>query len=365
MSPYRLLFAALGAAMFLLTGCHPYALADDIDIDFDFSPLSGPSDALHVPYVQGAQVSLWVRGTSDAADRARFTLKSADPSILRIDAQSDANATCTAVGAGTVEVKIMRDGEEVYSTEIAVKVPTRAVLTPNGPLIVGQPSPQPATSTTNVLAGGTSTYLVEYFAGDEQLYGNGVLFPTAPDGVVAENKTSFLFENREWLQITPSATGKQTVTLSGGGAAALGTLTVNTVDETAVARVTIEAEDASGARDGTQLAVLAQSFDAKGDPIFGVDYTWARGGVEETGEGDLFRFDFDGSRSDTLTAHFGAMSASTEIQAAPNSGFVDSSNRIGCTVRALPGAPANAFPGLALAVMAAGIVVRARRRRVS
>lgn len=361
MSPYRILIAVL-AALSLLTGCHSYAVADDIDIEFNFAPLVGPSDQLHLPYVQGTQVSLWILGAGNSADAAHFKLKSGNESVFHIDSQQGGSAQCSAVGAGTAAIQVLRDGEVVDTTEVIVKAPTRATLTPNGPLIVGAPFAQAVGSTTHVFAGGTSTYLVEYFAGDEQLFGNGVLVPSASAGLVAKAETTFLFENREWLQLTPAATGTQTVALSAGGVA-LGTLTVDTVDETAVTRVALVAQDSSGVHDGRPLAVLAQSFDAKFEPIFGIDYTWEHAGVLETGEGDLFRFDFDSSRSDTLSAHFGAMSAVTIIQARPGSGVVDSSNRLGCTVRALPGAPARSFPAVALAALAAWAFTRKRGRR--
>src|ERR1700761_7318830 len=124
MSPYRILLAVL-AALSLLAGCHPYAVADDIDVDFNFSLLTGPSDSLHLPYVQGAQVTLWVVGSGDRPeDQASFTLKSADESILELDKQNtDASAVFTAVGPRHTDVIVLRDGNEVYRTDITVKAP--------------------------------------------------------------------------------------------------------------------------------------------------------------------------------------------------------------------------------------------------
>src|SRR6185437_1022842 len=110
----------------------------------------------------------------------------------------------------------------------------------------------------------------------------------------------------------------------------LATLTVDSVDASAVTAVHVESEDPSGASDGDELVVLAQSFDDKGEPILGVDYDWNLAGEEQTGEGDLFDFPFDSSQSSTVSATFGGHSASTTIEAKAGTGFVDSSNDIGC-----------------------------------
>lgn len=355
----RLLFVTL-FALGLLSGCHTYALADDIRLDFQFIALTGPTDELHLPYVQGTKVSISVIGP-DSSEMPQFTLTSDDPSVLSIDAldKTSATARCTAQGAGSTTIHVLRNGAEVDSSEVSVAAPTRAVLQPAGPLFVGSPIALPATGTTQVLQGGTATYLVQYFAGDTQLFGNGVLAAQPSAGIDAVPETTFFFQVREWLQVTPSDLGPPTIDLTADGVA-LGTLTVNSVADTAVTRVTVQSEDASGAKDGDTLIVLAQSFDAKSDPIFGVTYTWNLAGEEATGEGDLFEFPVASGQSNTLSAQFGDLSASTSIEAKAGTGFVSSSNNIGCSAS---GPPAGSWGALGLA--AAAVALAARRRTVT
>jgi hypothetical protein len=358
----RLLFLTL-FALGLLTGCHTYALADDIRLDLDFSPveLTGPSDDLHVPYVQGTKVDIWVLGT-DSDDVSEFTLESDDPAVLSVDSvdTTAAIAHCTAHQAGTATIHALKSGSEVTSSEVTVAAPTRAVLQPSGPLFVKDPITVADGETLQVLNGGTATYLVQYFNGTQQLFGNGVLEATPSDGITATPETTFLFQVQEWLQISPSALGTQTVALSANGVP-LQTLTVSSVDETAVASVSVEAEDPSGAKDGDFLTVLAQSFDAAKQPIFGVQYTWSLAGEEATGEGDLFDFPFASGQTNTITANFSGLSASTSIEAKPGTGTVTSSNDIGCTAAPLGGAPAGSWSAIGLAI-AALAVARLRRR---
>ncbi len=357
----RLLFLAV-FALALFTGCNSYSLGDDIQIDFRLFPLVPipvAVESLHLPYVQGTHVDISILGV-DQKDAPHFVLTSDDNSVLTVDSMDTANAIahCTAHAPGTAGLHVLQDGSEVYADTVSVAAPTSARLSPAGPLFVGEPMPFDAGGTTEVLNGGTATYLVEYFRGDQQLFGNGVLSATGSSGIETMPEKTFFLQVREWLQVTPTALGKQQVQLSADGIP-LATLTVDSVDPSTVTTVGVESEDPSGANDGDWLVVLAQSFDAKGEPIFGVDYDWNLAGEDQTGEGDLFRFPLDSSQSSTITATFGGHTASTTIEAKPGTGFVDSSNDIGCS--ASPGAPAGGAAGLAL--VALGLVAAARRRR--
>jgi hypothetical protein len=352
----RLAFLAI-AALGLLAGCHQYSLVDDVQLDFNlFDPPLGPTNELHLPYVQGAKVSIFVDGV-DSKSASGLTYESDDPSILSVDGVgSDGSASCTALHAGTVTLHARLNGSEIVSADVAVALPTRAVLTPSGPLLMGDPAPLAAGSTVEVLNGGTATFLVTYFDGDTQLFGNGVLGATPSAGISAAPEQTFLGQEREWIQVTPTATGPQTVALSAAGVP-FDTLTVISVDESAVASVSLEPSSTSGAKNGDAEEVLAQAFDASLKPIFGVAYTWSLAGEEQTGEGDLFKYHFDSKKSGQLSAQFGTLSASTSIEA--DSGVVSSSNNIGCA--AAPGAPGGSASALGLAV-AALAVLRLRRR---
>jgi MYXO-CTERM domain-containing protein len=297
----------------------------------------------------------------DEDDAPHFTLRSDDDAVISVDSvdKTSATASCTAHAPGTAGIHVLRDGSEVYSAQVSVAAPTRAVLQPAGPLFVGDPLPLPASGTTQVVNGGTATYQVTYFDGDQPLFGNGVISAMPSAGITVLAEKTFLFQVREWLQVTPNVLGAQTVQLEADGIP-LGTLTVSSVAESAVKRVSVESQDPSGAQNGDELVVLAQAFDDEDRPIFGVDYTWNLSGEEQDGEGDLFDFTLDSSQSSEVEAQFGGLSASTSIDAKPGSGFVSSSNDIGCS--AAPGAPAGGFAALALAAVA--LAAGARRRRV-
>jgi hypothetical protein len=352
----RLVFLAF-AALGLLAGCHQYSLVDDIQLDFNlFDPPLGPTNELHLPYVQGAKVSIFVDGV-DSKSAKGLAFESDDPTILSVDGVgSDGTASCTAHHAGTVTLRARLNGSEIVSGDVTVALPTRAVLSPTGPLFVGDPTPLGADNTVQVLNGGTATFLVTYFDGETQLFGNGVLGATPSAGISATPEQTFLLQEREWIQVTPTATGTQTVALSADGVP-FGTLTVSSVDESAIASVSLEPSSTSGAKNGDGEVVLAQSFDAARQPIFGVTYTWNLAGEEQTGEGDLFKYTFAGSKTGSLSAQFGSLSASTSIHG--TSGTVASSNNIGCA--ASPGAPVGSAAALGLAV-AALAVLRLRRR---
>jgi MYXO-CTERM domain-containing protein len=353
----RLFFFMLFAVV--LAGCHSFALADDMQVDFNFTLVpTGPTDDLHLPYVQGTSVAISVLGT-DSSNVSRFTLVSDDPTVLSVGSmdKTSATASCTATGAGSTTVHVLLDGSEVASSQVSVAAPTHAVLQPAGPLFVGDPISLDADGTTQVLNGGTATYMIQYFEGSTLLFGHGVLQVSPSAGIDATPEETFFLQEREWLQVTPTALGKQTVTLSAAGVA-LGTLKVTSLDASDVTSVSVEAEDASNAHDGDELLVLAQSFDEGGQPIFGVTYDWNLAGEEATGEGDLFEFPLASGQSNTITAQFGSFSGSTSIDAKPGTGFVGSSNAIGCT--AASGPPAGSWAALGLA---AAVAFTARRRR--
>src|SRR4051812_13920547 len=103
----RFFFFAL-AALALFTGCHAYALSDDVDVEFNFSPLAGPSDELHLPYVQGALVGFWVQGV-DEKDQKHFTIESDDPSVMRVDVNQEEGAPAlgTALKPGTATLRVL------------------------------------------------------------------------------------------------------------------------------------------------------------------------------------------------------------------------------------------------------------------
>jgi hypothetical protein len=83
-------------------------------------------------------------------------------------------------------------------------VPDRVELLAHGSLILGRDD-EAVVREARLLEGGEATYLVRYFRGGRQLHGNGVLGVEAPEGVTSTPRTSFLFENREWLTLDTTA----------------------------------------------------------------------------------------------------------------------------------------------------------------
>jgi MYXO-CTERM domain-containing protein len=346
-----------------LAGCHSYSLGDDIQVEFRVFPLVPipiPIESLHLPYVAGAKVDISVLGASES-EMSELTLVSDDESVITVDSMDPTSATghCTAHAAGTANIHVLKGGSDVFSTEISVAAPTRATLSPAGPLFVGDPIPFDAGGTSQVLVGGTATYQVQYFDGDTRLFGNGVLTATADASVNTNPETTFLFQENEWLEVSPTALGPQPVQLFANGVP-LATFDLLVVDQSAVSRVAVESEDTSGHDAGDWLVVLAQSFDAHGAPIFGVSYDWNLAGEDQTGEGDLFKFPLDGSQSSTITATFAGQAASTTIEAKPGTGFVTSSNAIGCAASSR--APSGGGLVGGLAALALGAALRRRRR---
>ncbi|MBX3275596.1 MAG: hypothetical protein KF729_35380 [Sandaracinaceae bacterium] len=355
-SPTR--FASLALVAAALAGCHGARLADDIDLELDFNPLRGPSDRLHSPYVAGARFTVYTIGV-DREDREGWTVASSDESILSVlEERTGGEARVRASAPGTVSL-ILRDerGDEVHRARVEVLQPDRLELVAHGPLLVRRPELQPpSTDELQVLAGGSATFLVEWYADGDQLFGNEALSATSDDGVRAEPRQSYLFENREWVTLHAETPGRHEVRLFANDVLTR-TITVVVVEESAIDRVELHGEDERGARDGDPLVVYAQAYAADGTPIYGVEYAWDLDGRAQEGLGDLFRYNFDSTRRRMLGAHHDDLDAFAEIQA--REGFVDSTNRIGCS--AAPGARGPL--GASLAVLAAAALALTRRRR--
>jgi hypothetical protein len=332
-----------GLVMFGASGCRDMYLADDIDLDFNWSPLEGVGSSLHTPYIVGTSVTIAAEDALNEDDDVEFTLTSSDETVLRIDSQAQGVASCTAVGAGETEITVFDgEGDEIYSRTVTVRVPTRAELYFHGPLILGLDYEEAlADSTLRILRGGVGTFLVRYYDGDELLYGNGVLSATSSaedQGVALYEEQTFLFENREWLQIQALELGTYTVDLFAGDVA-VGHGVVEVVDESAVDDFELLAESTAGADDEEVLAVLAQAYDADGNPLYGVEYSWDLDGVDESGYGDLYRYTYDRDASVPLGASRNGVRQEITIQA--SDGWVSSTNFIGCsTAGPRPGAPA-------------------------
>jgi hypothetical protein len=354
----------LATALMGAVGCNDVYLADGIDLELDLFPLGGPSDQLHLPYVAGATVDLYARTTDDDDDRSSWWLESSNPAVLQIIQQAAGHAEAKAVDDGDVEVRVYEhrgDTDPIHTSTVTVRTPTRAALLAHGPLFFESLHDLAQSDVSRVLAGGTATYLVRYYAGDTRLYGNGALKVDQQPGLRLYPRTTFLFEDREWLQVEAEAKGVYQVALRAAGTA-LGSKTVHVVDSGEIDRVQLFKEDTSGAEREETMVVLAQGFSARDEPVYGLEFSWDVDGDRENGQGDLYYYHFAPDDRSILTATGGGVSASVEISS--SGGWVSSTNNIGCSVSSVGTAGRAgdaALPVLALGCVLLGLVRRKLR----
>lgn len=351
---------ALGAA-----GCPAVAVVDDVDFELNFTPILGPSDALHAPYVVGSSMGLYLE-TQSVGNTRRWTIESTDPSIFTVDQPSydDRGDFRTARGhalaPGVTTLRVVDDGGSVRRTiPITVSLPTSIAVDHHGPLLVHRPDLRSDWGDGRIVVGGTSTYLASYFAGPDRLAGNGALSARVASGrATVEVLRTYLFEDRDWLQVTPTAAGPFTVELTVGGQV-IQTLQGIAVPSSDVADVRIYGEDESKARAGQWLVALAVASDAQARVIWGAEYRWDVDGASAPGIGDLYRYPYDPKKPHMVAASFGPLSAVAMIHG--GNGYVDSTNHVGCS--AAPGSPnrgATATIVFALAALAFGLRRRLR-----
>ena len=327
---------AVGILLALAVGaCGPtYSMTDDIDLTWDFALTPRRfADNLHSPYVRGTLVTVFASSSDSGEDLHGWTIESSDPGVFRIDAGElastghDLAIRGQAVAEGTATLTLRdRRGNAVGRGQAEVRLPDAVELDAHGSLILGRDDEAPVHE-ARVLAGGEATYLVRYFRGGHELHGNGVLSIETPDGVTGQARTTFVFENREWLTLDATTVGTGTLRLFADGAAAA-TLPVVVVAETAIADVVVLTQSEHGHHDGDWLAALAQAYDASGERIFGVEYAWNVGGAVQQADGDLYRYQFKAGRYEMVKAQRGAHADAAMIQS--DGGFVDSTNHVGC-----------------------------------
>lgn len=353
--------AACGLAVALgLGACAPtYTMTDDIDLTWDF--VLTPStfdDALHSPYVRGTKVALLAHSSDKEPDFRGWSIVTSDPAVFRIDDSAvdpdgrGLTAHGQAVGEGTASLRLLDDrGHEVGRGVAEVLVPDQVELDAHGSLILGRDD-EAAVAEARVVENGEATYLVRYFRGGRELHGNGVLTAVAPVGVTAQPRTTFLFENREWLTLGTTVAGSGALQLS-ADQVSVASVPMVVVPESAIADVVVLTQSENGHHDGDWLVALAQAYDGNGERIFGVDYTWNVNGATQTGDGDLYRYQFKQGLFAMVQAQRGLHSDAAMIQS--DQGFVDSSNKVGCT--------AGGSGSLVVGLMGLGLVVVRRRRR--
>ncbi|MDX2093179.1 MAG: hypothetical protein SFX73_35375 [Kofleriaceae bacterium] len=353
MPPFRL---SCLVALSLAACGETITVSDDIDItwDFELTPFDRFDSELHVPYVRGTATTVHISSDHDDRRFGGWTVESSDPSVFELAATSHDEYSLKAPGTAMAEgvsVLTIRDasGDVRGRTEVEVLQPDEIVLEAHGYLIMDRDDEAPIEE-ARIVENGTATYHVRYFRGGRELHGNGVLSVATPVGITAEPRTSFLFENREWLTLQTTTPGTFSIDLAADGEA-VEVRTVEVVPESAVADVAIIAESERGADDGDWLVLLAQAYDSAGRRIFGIDYDWMVDGTMQTESGDLYRYEFKDGADRNVMARIGNHSDSVTIHS--EKGYVDSTNNIGC----------QAGGGAGLAAAAGMLGLRRKRRR--
>jgi hypothetical protein len=353
-------YGAVVAAALGLGACEAtYTITDDIDLSWDFVAVPTRFDAdLHTPYVLGTKVTLFAHSSDDQNDFRGWTIGTSDPAVFRIDdavASSDGRSLAVhgqAVAEGSAQLRLLdRGGREVGHGVAEVLAPDRIELAAHGSLILDREDEAPV-SEVRVVANGTATYLVRYFRGERQLHGNGVLTAQGAAAVTVERRTTFLFENREWLVVRATGAGTSVVQLGATGAA-VRAVPVVVVPETAIAAVVVLTQSEVGRHDGDWMVALAQAYDGGGSRIFGVECTWKVNGVGQPGDGDLYRYRYRNGSTQSVQAKRGAHEATVMIHS--DGGYVSSSNTVGCG--------AGGGGSLGAGLVGVGLVIAARRRQ--
>ncbi|KIG16039.1 hypothetical protein DB30_04911 [Enhygromyxa salina] len=347
LAPHTLL-ACLGLAM--LTACGPkIRWSDNIDTQFDLQgPNQGYDDRLHGPYAAGSTFEIYAYDISEDNALDDWTIVSLAPDVLEvhsvevirddIDDKDDKDvdtdvlvAHVEATGPGTAILEVHNhNGKFIRATEVVVMQPDRAVLRAAGPLFIDRPEQVPTLvdETPKILANGTATFLVEWFAGERELFGTGSLavYSSHPNAQTLQSLEVHLDEARDWaqLQFASPADGDElaNVELYANGEL-VHTLELEIVQPQAIDTVEIVGRDESGEPEQL-LAVLAQAFDQDGESIWGVSFDWDLNGFSEFGSGDLFRYWYEPGAQSTLGAEYGETRGEITIQG--ERGFVESSN---------------------------------------
>lgn len=355
----RLAWVCFAGCAAVLAGCQSYYFTDSVDLTLDFSPLVGPSDSLHSPYVTGAQVTVYAQSSDSDADESAWTIESADPSVVRVDTTAGGRANVVAVGPGTTSLRLRDGADVVHSEQVEVRAPVAAELLWHGELLLGHDEAAARVDDATILDGGTATFLVRWVDADgRRLSGNGALRVEAQSEISANVVRSFLFEDRDWLRLTPRSVGPHGVAIFAGDTA-VGAFHVSAVGAGSVDHIVIEGQSEAGHSRGACLVMLAVARDSADDPIYGAEYTWDVDGEALRTYGDVLHYDFDPALPVTVGATFGDARSEATVHA--SGGYVaSSSNAIGCSATG-----SNANSGLALLVPVAlvGLWMSRRRRR--
>lgn len=320
-----LMFLSL-TALAGLGGCTQGAtFKDNIDLSFDFIYRS---TSMSTPYVQGASVDITMRHRRDLEG---WTAQ-ADPDVFRVkDIEFDPESpkrldiSCKAVGAGVTDLEILDEKGRVREVvPIEVGEPDEFRLYPAGPLFVQLGKRYYDDEVPRVLVDGTAAFQVRFYDDGRLLSGNGVLEAIPNSPIEVDVDQTFLFEDRDWLFVTPAEMGAHSIDIS-AASVDLGEMYFDGATVDAIDRIELYGE--LEVLSGDEIVILAQALDKEDNFIYGVEYAWEHDGRQEEGLGDLYRYEYEPNNPARLEATFEELTDMTRIH---GEGEVGSSLDIGC-----------------------------------
>ncbi len=311
--------ARIGAITLVLAGVgacdEGVHFADSIDLESDFRATDDGD--LHVPYAVGTEVQVFARG----AGLRGATLESSDSDVLELVAHDEPDgdrisADAIAHGPGVAELRVVDDdGETIASTDVEVRVPSRAVLHAAAAPFVERDDLASVSATPYVLGSGTAVFEVQLHDGVTRLYGRGGLSASAEPEVDVDVIDSFHGESREWLVVSPHALGNHEIHLFGGGEA-FATTVIAAVGEEMISDVRLHAVDDDAKDDGEWVPIVARAYGPDDEPIHGVTFAWELAGELADDGGELWRYRVDRRERHELSVRHGVHAVAAKIHAA-------------------------------------------------
>ncbi len=348
----RRALSVITAPMLLAGACGPVEnhvwLTDDQDgitINLD------QDNELATPYVRGAEVNIRVHNDQGLEDYSGWMVVSNDPDVFRVDEldiDEDLYARCVAEAVGTAQLSVIDKNDELKTSAIIeVAFPDELEVLAHGPQVVDAPELQDSGSVIEILVGGEATFEIRYYDVGRRLSGNGVLDAEALDGIELGFEATELFEDEEWLRVTPYEVGSYSLPLLVDGDY-LEDFQFLAVDDSQVEQLYYVAESTAGRDVGDDMDILALALDADAVPIYGVPFTWFDQDGSSLGEGDILNYHYDPWATREVTVVFGDMELSLVINASDEP-YVGSSNYVGC--QAAGGGAGLGIAGLAFAML--------------
>jgi hypothetical protein len=329
--------------------------------------LFGPeTDTIHTPYVAGAKfgISIATTGYTDS-ETTGWHIVSSDPSVLSVGGAGSGSGSAVAKRPGHAVLSVVdAKGNALDLHPVDVDEPDTVELHAHGLMMAGYSDTQSQITHTGVIAGGTATFLVRYFKGSQELWGNGAVTTSATGEVTAATAQSGFGDASDWVRITGTKMGTGEVSLSVGGST-VATVPVDVVAAENVSSVSLLAQSEANAKEGTLLYVFGRTQDANGADLYGGSFEWTADGVSLQASAlnvpsDMVSYTYDSKKSESIGATLGGYSSAVDVHG--KNVAVGSSADVGCSVARGAGAGGGGFAGFALVLGGAGLVAVRRRR---